>query len=273
MSADYVHGYSEREAERLHDQANTLRELLHHDSRWPPGSLVLEGGTGVGATTAFFAEDNPDVRFVSLDSSGDSLVQAGQDLARLRVNNPSLGNVRLVRGDLYRLPFPPETFDHVTVCFVLEHLTRPQAALAELMRVLKTGGTLTATEGDHGSCYFHPETPAARAAWNCLIRVQAALGADSCIGRRLYPLLTGAGLRQVRAGPRTVYCDASRPVWMDGFVKKTIIPMVEGVREAALAAGYIDEATWKQGIADLHQTGGAPQGTFNYQFFKAVGVK
>ncbi len=73
MPSDYVHGYTEREAERLHDQANTLRELLHHDSRWPPGSLVLEGGTGVGATTAFFAENNPQTRFVSVDASAQSL--------------------------------------------------------------------------------------------------------------------------------------------------------------------------------------------------------
>ena len=268
MPSDYVHGYTEREAERLHDQANTLRELLHHDSRWPPGALVLEGGTGVGATTAFFAGDNPQVRFFSVDASAESLLQARENLAAQR-----LENVRLVRGDLYRLPFGGEAFDHVTVCFVLEHLTRPMEALAELMRVLKPGGTLTATEGDHGSCYFHPETEAARAAWHCLIRVQAALGADSCIGRRLHPLLTAAKLRQVRVTPRTVYCDASRPNWMDGFVKKTIIPMVEGVREQALSWGYIAEDTWNQGIADLHKTGEAPQGTFNYQFFKGVGVK
>ena len=112
-----------------------------------------------------------------------------------------------------------------------------------------------------------------RAAWNCLIRVQAALGADSCIGRRLHPLLTASGLREVRVTPRTVYCDASRPQWMHGFVKKTIIPMVEGVREQALEWGYISEDTWDQGIADLHKTGEAPEGTFNYQFFKGLGLK
>lgn len=268
MPSDYVHGYTPREAERLHNQANTLRELLHHDSRWPDGSLVLEGGTGVGATTAFFAEDNPAVRLVSVDASRASLLEARAGLV-----GQGLNNVWLAQGDLYRLPFADGTFDHVTVCFVLEHFARPGAALAELLRVLQPGGTLTATEGDHGSCYFHPGTPAARAAWNCLIRVQAALGADSCIGRRLYPLLAGAGLHEVRVTPRTVYCDPSRPEWMDGFVKKTIIPMVEGVREQALEWGYIEADEWEQGIADLHRTGEAPQGTFNYQFFKGVGVK
>jgi cyclopropane fatty-acyl-phospholipid synthase-like methyltransferase len=45
---EYVHGYSERERARLHDQANTLTELLHGDTRYPPGSIVLEAGCGVG---------------------------------------------------------------------------------------------------------------------------------------------------------------------------------------------------------------------------------
>ena len=96
MFSEYVHGYTEREAERLHDQANTLRELLHHDSRWPPGSLVLEGGTGVVATTAFFAGDNPETRVVSLDASAESLLQARENLAA-----QGLDNVRR-RADLRR---------------------------------------------------------------------------------------------------------------------------------------------------------------------------
>ncbi len=268
MTTSYVHGYSARESERLHDQADTLRELLHHDSHYPAGSLVLEGGTGVGATTAIVAGRNPRVRFASFDITHDSLLQARADLRAAGHRN-----VRLGRADLYRLPFAEETFDHAFVCFVLEHLTRPEAALAELRRVLKCGGTLTATEGDHGSCYFHPETDAARQAWQCLIRVQAALGGDSLIGRRLYPLWAGAGLREVRVSPRTVYCDASRLEWMDGFVKKTIIPMVEGVKEQALERGYIDGDTWARGLRDLHRTGEPPEGTFCYAFFKGVGVK
>ncbi len=32
MKKDYVHGYSPRESERLFDQADTLSDLLNHDS-------------------------------------------------------------------------------------------------------------------------------------------------------------------------------------------------------------------------------------------------
>ena len=172
----------------------------------------------------------------------------------------------------FNLPFADASFDHVFVCFVLEHLADPAGALASLRRVLKPGGTITVIEGDHGSCYFHPETPAARAAWQCLVDCQAQLGGDSLIGRRVYPLLDQAGFREARVSPRLVYVDESRPEMVEGFIRRTIIAMVEGVRDRAIAQGMIDQATWSQGIADLHATA-APGGTFVYGFFKGLAVK
>jgi hypothetical protein len=48
--------------------------------------------------------------------------------------------------------------------------------------------------------------------------------------------------------------------------------MVEGVREGALAAGLVDEAAWRRGIAGLRRAAG-PDGVFCYTFFKGVGEK
>ena len=62
----YVHGYSERESARLHDQADSVRDLLHHDTRYPAGNLVLEMGCGVGAQTVTLARNSPDAAIVSL---------------------------------------------------------------------------------------------------------------------------------------------------------------------------------------------------------------
>src|SRR5450759_2969232 len=51
MSETYVHGFHQRENERLKDQAGTLVDLLHSDTAYPGGSKVLEVGCGVGAQT------------------------------------------------------------------------------------------------------------------------------------------------------------------------------------------------------------------------------
>ncbi len=51
-----------------------------------------------------------------------------------------------VQCDAERLPFPEEYFDCATVGFGLRNMTRKQAALAEMRRVLKPGGRLVVLE-------------------------------------------------------------------------------------------------------------------------------
>jgi cyclopropane fatty-acyl-phospholipid synthase-like methyltransferase len=72
----YVHGYDDREARRLTDQADTLVELLHHDTRYPPGERVLEAGCGVGAQTVTLAANSPGAAITSIDISAPSLAEA-----------------------------------------------------------------------------------------------------------------------------------------------------------------------------------------------------
>jgi SAM-dependent methyltransferase len=263
----YVHGYGKREAERLLDQAGGLAGLLHHDTGYPPGATVLEAGCGVGAQTVILAEKSPGADIISVDISPDSLARA-----EAAVTGAGHRNVRFQQADITRLPFPEASFDHVFVCFVLEHLPDPMAALKELARVLKADGSITVIEGDHGSCYFHPETPAARLAWNGLVRAQALLGGDSCIGRRVYPLMAEAGFCDVRVSPRLVYADGSLPEVAESFVRKIIVPMVAGARQAAVREGLADAATFDAGLADLLRTA-EPDGTFLYTFFKGTARK
>src|SRR5512138_212154 len=264
---DYVHGHSDREHARLLDQASTLTELLHRDTRYPAGSRVLEAGCGVGAQTLTLARNSPGAHFTCVDVSPRSL-----EAARARARAASLENVTFQQADIFELPFPEARFDHVFVCFVLEHLNRPGEALTALRSRLKPGGTLTVIEGDHGSTFFHPEDADARRTIECLVTLQAGAGGDALIGRQLFPLLAAAGLREVRVSPRFVYVDSRRPEWVDGFTRNTFTAMVEGVRDQALAAGLIDAGTWERGVAALRRTA-EPGGVFCYTFFKAVGVR
>ncbi len=263
----YVHGYSDREHDRLQDQAGTLAELLHHDTRYPAGATVLEAGCGVGAQTVILARHSPEARFVSIDLSEVSLASA-----RAAVAAQGSRNVTFQRADLFALPFPTESFDHVFVCFVLEHLAKPERALHGLRSVLKPGGTITVIEGDHGSTFFHPASAAAWRTIQCLIDVQARVNGNALLGRQVYPLLAGAGFRNVTASPRMVYADATRPAMVDGFTRKTFIAMVEGVRSQAIELGLIDAEAWAKGIRDLNRTT-EPDGVFCYTFFKGVGVR
>lgn len=264
MKHAYVHGYDPRENLRLEDQASTLVELLHSDTGYPEGSLVLEAGCGVGSQTVTLARKSPGARITSIDISAASVAEARQKAAAA-----GLANVQFQQADIFSLPFAPASFDHVFVCFVLEHLAEPVAALRLLRGLIREGGTITVIEGDHGSAYFHPHSEAAHRAIACQVELQRRAGGNAMIGRELYPLLTAAGFA-ARVSPRMVYADPSRPGMVDGFTRKTFTAMIEGVREPAIAAGLSDAAAFEKGIADLYRTAG-PGGVFCYTFFKALG--
>jgi SAM-dependent methyltransferase len=261
----YVHGYEARESARLDDQASALVELLHRDTAYAPGSHILEAGCGTGSQTVTLARRSPRARFTSIDISAASLAQARARLA-------GVSNVELREANVYELPFAAGSFDHVFVCFLLEHLPRPAEALAALKRVLRPGGTITVIEGDHGSAYHHPQSASAQRAIGCLVELQRRAGGDALIGRRLYPLLVDAGFASVRVSPRLVYADGSDPALVDVFTRRTFTAMVEGVRQAAIDARLMSAAEFDEGVRALYRSA-APDGVFCYTFFKALAEK
>ena len=266
MTGAYVHGYGPRELLRLQDQASTLVELLHSDTSYPDGSRVLEAGCGIGAQTVTLAANSPKALITSIDVSAASIAEASK-----AVQAAALGNVTLRQADIFDLPFAHESFDHVFVCFVLEHLAQPIGALRALKRVLRPGGTITVIEGDHGSTFFYPDSDHARRAVHCQVELQARAGGNALIGRALYPLLREAGFGEVHVSPRMVYVDSSKPNLVEGFTKKTFTAMIEGIRGPSLESGIIGEADFDKGVADLYRTAAA-DGVFCYTFFKAGAV-
>lgn len=267
MNKNYVHGYNLRESVRLCDQASTLVELLHGDTFYPDGSTVLEAGCGVGAQTVTLARSSPGARITSVDISQESLVQAEK-----AVRDAGYTNVVFSREDIFNLPYEPGSFDHVFVCFVLEHLDRPVEALTALKRIIKPQGTITVIEGDHGSTYFYPDSAAAHKAIQCQVELQKRSGGNANIGRELYPLLDRAGFDSVKVSPRMVYVDGSRPKLVEGFTKNTFTAMIEGVRDSVIETGMFDIETFDEGIQALYRTA-ETDGVFCYTFFKATAVK
>jgi ubiquinone/menaquinone biosynthesis C-methylase UbiE len=268
MNNKYVHGYSSRETLRLREQSLIIAELLHADTRYAAGSCVLEAGCGVGAQTVILAGRSPQADITSIDISENSLREA-----QALINSQNIKNVRFKQSDIMDLPFQAASFDHVFVCFVLEHLYDPMKALVGLHRVLKPGGSITVIEGDHGSFFWHPETLESLKVWQCLITLQKSLGHDPLIGRRLFPLLSGAGFEVKNVSPRWIYTDNNNPDLRSEGLHKILIPMLQASRTQALEKSLIDAETWDRGISDLSRAAESREGTFFYTWFKAEAAK
>jgi demethylmenaquinone methyltransferase/2-methoxy-6-polyprenyl-1,4-benzoquinol methylase len=106
-----------------------------------PDDHVLDVATGTGAVAIEVAR-RTGCRVTGIDQSAEMLGHA-----RRAVEAAGLGDcVALLPGEAERLPFPDATFDAVTFTYLLRYVADPAATLAELARVVKTGGVVASLE-------------------------------------------------------------------------------------------------------------------------------
>ena len=110
--------------------------IRKHFSRFKEDSYFCDLGFGPGVLTAFILQQDASWRAAGVDISKDCLRHAERFLEKKEV----LGRSELSVADVRSLPYPDDTFDVVIAVEVLEHITDPEAGLAEAMRVLKPGG-------------------------------------------------------------------------------------------------------------------------------------
>ncbi|HET8990202.1 MAG TPA: class I SAM-dependent methyltransferase [Acidimicrobiales bacterium] len=111
-----------------------------------PGDAVLDLGCGFGRHAYEAARRG--ARVVALDAGRDevdgvlatfvAMAEAGELV-------PGSARAAVVQGDALALPFADGAFDRVICSEVLEHIPEDRAAMAELARVLRPGGTMAIT--------------------------------------------------------------------------------------------------------------------------------
>jgi SAM-dependent methyltransferase len=111
-----------------------------------PNDKVLDLGCGFGRHAFEAARRGASV--VALDAGEDEVLGVAATFAAMvEAGELTCGSLHanVVRGDALHLPFPDATFDRVICSEVLEHIREDVAAMIELTRVLRPGGTMAIT--------------------------------------------------------------------------------------------------------------------------------
>lgn len=157
----------------------------------PPGARVLDAGSGEGAVALNLA------RRYGLEVEGVELVERNIAVARERkAKSHVVGQVNFTQTSYADTPFPDNHFDAVYSMETLVHAPDHEAALQELHRVLRPGGSIVSFE------YTMPRQPdmdeISRRAFEKVILGSSMTSMPRFVNGTMEAIYAGAGFEDVR---------------------------------------------------------------------------
>jgi len=208
-TARYTHGHSAAvlSAHSRRGATDSAAYLLPHLSA---GMNLLDVGCGPASITADLAEHVAPGRVVALDAAADALEAARATLSERGLSE----QVELAGGDVMALPFEDGSFDVVHAHQVLQHLTDPVGALAEMRRLTRPGGIVAVRDAVYSAMTWFPE-PAGMEQWRSVyMNTARANGGEPDAGGRLLAWAHRAGFTEVTASASTwCYATAADRAW------------------------------------------------------------
>ncbi len=206
-----------------------------------PGHRVLDVGSGPGHQAFDMSSVVGPTGHVDGVDSADSAVE----IARRRCSD--LGNISFQLGDASRLPFDDATFDAVMSSQVFEYLDDVAGALAEMFRVLKSGGRVLIHDTDWGAALWHSSDPDRMAR---IMEIWDDHLADPHLPQSLGRKLSDAGFKNVRAEAIVQVEPSYDPSSVSAILMKFVVGYVvsQGVSQSEADA-------WADDLTDLGSSG------------------
>lgn len=199
-SAEYIHGSSAKERQRLSQLNDLLNESCLRELRVQPDEKVVDFGCGLGQFTRQIAK--------SVGQQGDVIgIERDQNqIEQARKLAQNAGEAALVdfrQGDATAAPLDGSewgSFDLAHARFLLEHVPRPERVVAQMARAIRPGGRVFLIDDDHGDFRPWPEPQGFSDMWRAYVGTFQTNGSDPYVGRKLVSLLSDAGLTPARNG-------------------------------------------------------------------------
>ena len=192
MAEEYTPGYTRTASDFMAQRT----AASHADFLMPyllDSARLLDCGCGPGSISCDFARILSSGHVTGIDREKSQI-----ELACNHASEQQLTNVTFKVGSIYELPFSDSSFDVVFAHAIFEHISSPDKALSEILRVLEPGGVAAIRSPDWGGFIVGPEVPGLQAAIDNYADLQTANGGDVYVGRKLPRLLRDAGFGTLR---------------------------------------------------------------------------
>ena len=232
--AEYVLQTGKKGAARL-DEIESLfgaasREFLK-EVGLRVGLRVLDVGCGTGTLTSWIASTVGDRGHVTaVDADAKQLV-----LAKANAEKAGVSNLELTQARLGTDALPRAGYDIVHCRLVLMHVANVDAALAEMVAAVRSGGVLVCEETSASSVFTSPPCEPILRANELFRELGRSRGLDFDVGDRLFGLVTQHTSRLV--GSRFV-----QPMVPLGPARQFLELAAAEVKPALLAAGMVTES-------------------------------
>jgi ubiquinone/menaquinone biosynthesis C-methylase UbiE len=232
-----------------------------------PGMRVLDVGCGPGSITRGLAELVAPGEVVGVDLSRETL-----EAARGNAAAHGLDNLRYEEASVYELPFGDGTFDVAFAHQVIQHLREREAALGEMLRVLRPGGLLAIREVDWETVAYWPRDPWIDRFVQVHFKTWYRNGGEPAIGRQLRALFNAAGVDEPTV-TASVWCyttPADTIAWGESYAERLLTsPMGARMIEYRYASREDVEAM----AAAFRAWAAHPDAVWVFTHFAALGRK
>jgi ubiquinone/menaquinone biosynthesis C-methylase UbiE len=208
-------------------------------------------------------------RFPDSDVTGIEI--APEQIKKAREDFSETPYLRILKGDALSLEFKESSFDVVYCRYVLEHVSDPAIVLREIFRVLKAGGKIFVQENNILIYALCPDCPSYSFLLRKFAELQAQMGGDAEIGKKLFSLMKRAGFHSINLsiGPEVHHYDL--PTFDPWIVN--CIEIVKGARNRLVALDGVSEMLIKDAITELDELRKNPYASAYFYWNRASAIK
>jgi ubiquinone/menaquinone biosynthesis C-methylase UbiE len=224
---------------------------------------LIDCGCGPGTITIDLAGFVTPGHVVGVDFEENQINIAKKNALERRVPN-----VQFKVGDIYKLPFPDNTFDAAFAHTIFQHLEDPVKAAIEIHRVLKPGGVIGLREEDTAGFIISPFTPKFGELMKLYVKTWKHNGGDPYFARRQRAVLNEAGFVRVEASASAESYGTPESTRKMG---EMMADYMHTHLETAVQLKWVDATTVETLTAEWRSWGKHPDAFFGVLFCEAVG--